>query len=183
MHTRSTSPYEDRSCSESVGCEHSVASSSPHIPTVPDSFESPQSHYTQTATQPWIPPAIVSTEQSFLYTYPHLAANQRSTAYDMGALPTTNSPVWSTIPSTASTGYSTPDPTYQTLYPSHASLWPSSDYGAFYPGSVHHYKDELLTASYSTLWHHGTSDESLSGIVINPYERRYYTYDPSSNPV
>ncbi|KAF1923129.1 uncharacterized protein M421DRAFT_331535 [Didymella exigua CBS 183.55] len=171
--TRSKSPYEDRSCSESVGYERSIASSSPHIATVLGNLESPHLDHTATANQTWSEtPFIPSIEQPL-----RPVTCLQSLSYNMGTPTATSYPVWSTIPSVASTGYVTTDPAHQSMYSSRASIWPSFE--CFYSGSVHQQTNIPSTVSYATLWQHNTSEDVPAGIAIDPHGWRYYTYGPS----
>jgi hypothetical protein len=176
MHTRSISPYENRSCSGSTGYERSIASSSPHVTTIPGSFESPQPGHTMIANQAWSPPVIPSTEQPFTYTYPRSVTYQQPPVYSAGAPTNTSYSVWNTISSTVGMGCTTPDPAHQTIY---ASLWPSSGHGNFYPGPAHQQTAVPSTTSHVTSWQHYASEDISTGIAIDPYGRRYYTYDHS----
>lgn len=176
--TRSTSPYEDRSYSGSIGYERSVASSSPPITTVSGSFESPRPGQTTIVNQTWSTPIIPSAEQPLAYTYPQSVVYQPA-VYSTGGPATTSYPVWNTISSRTNTGYTASDSAHAMTYSSYTAPWPSPANENFYAGSIHQQMAGPSGAPPATSWQHQTSEYFPNGIAVDPYGRRYFTYDPS----
>ncbi|KAF2621593.1 hypothetical protein BU25DRAFT_353987 [Macroventuria anomochaeta] len=177
-HTRSTSPYDDWSCSGSVRYERSIASSSPHITVLPGNFSSPQSDHATIPEQAWSTAVTSATEEPLLYTHPYYEPFLQTTAHNVGTSTATSYPAWNTIPWTAGTGYSTPNVSYHSTYPSHASLWPPSGFETMYAHAVHQQQAVSSTSSYVPSWQYHASEELPAGIALDPYGRRYHPYEP-----
>lgn len=177
--TRSTSPYEDRSYSGSVGYERSVTSSSPNTTTVSGNFESPQFDHRTTVNQTWSTPIIPSIEQPLAYAFHQPVAYRQPAVYSTDPPATTSYSVWNTRQSSVNTGFAASDSMHPMIYSSHTSPWPSPAYENFHAASEHQQMAGSSCAPPATSWQDQTSGYFPTGIVVDSYGRRYYTYNPS----
>ncbi|KAJ4991972.1 hypothetical protein SVAN01_02567 [Stagonosporopsis vannaccii] len=174
-HTRSTSPYDDRSCSGSIGYDRSVASASPHIAAVSGHFSSPQPDHASIASQVW-GPSVTSPTQTSLYNDRDRNPVQLATTYLQSGLTTTTCPTWISSGSIASAGYPIRSLPHNYTYPSHTYAWPPVEFDATYTNTVH--QQQTTANSYIPTWQYHISDELPAGVAIDPYGRRYHPYEP-----
>lgn len=156
-----------------------MASSSPHVATVSAYFESPRPDPTPVADQPWATSIMPSIEQPLAYTFPRSVACQEPAVFSTGAPATMRYSIWNTLQPSTSAGCTASDSTLPMVYSSSASPWPSPGYEGLYAGSLSQQIAGSSSAPSASSWQHQTSEYFPTGIAVDPYGRRYYTYDPS----